>query len=198
MKKVLSVLLAVFMLAGICMMSVFAAPSGAGIYEGDAERTGVSEANFVGGSNTADVKIQINGAINHTYAVDITFTAPVFTLSTGATWNAEDHKYEHIQPIVWNGTGEVVVTNHSDLSITYEAEAAVTTDAYGPLSIVFNGATAYAPITATVINACLPNPTTVPSAEFTYGVVGEPTVAVIETPAVLGTITVTVKPVINP
>lgn len=197
MKKIISVLVAVFMLASAFTMSAFAVDVdsivGDGIYENDAERVGQSESTFTGGSNSADVQIKIDSAINHKYAVDITFTAPVFTLSTGATWNPETHEYEHTQPIEWNGTGTVVVTNHSDLAILYSAESKVTTEEYGPLSIVFDG-TADTTVAEATIDGCPANPATIPSAQFTYGVTGSPTVATIETPAKLGEVIVTVKP----
>lgn len=145
------------------------------------------------GSTSVDVKIQIDGAINHRYAVDITFTAPVFTLSTGATWHPSEHQYVHETPVVWNGTGKVTVENHSDMPITYAAEAAVTAKQFGDLAIVFNGAATYAPIDATEIAGCAVGGVA-PSATFTYGVVGTPIVAEL-TATKLGTITVTVDAV---
>jgi hypothetical protein len=145
------------------------------------------------GSTSVDVEIQINGAINHRYAVDITFTAPVFTLSTGATWHPSEHQYVHDLPVEWNGTGNVTVENHSDMPITYAAEAAVTATQFGDLAIVFNGAATYAPIDATRIEKCTVGGTA-PVAEFTYGVVGTPIVAEL-TATKLGTITVTVDAV---
>lgn len=190
MKRIISVLVAVFMLASLCTMYAFAydvdANSGNGTFEG------ADAANF-SGSNSAEVQIQIDGNINHRYAVDITFNAPVFTLSTGATWNPETHEYEHTQPIVWNGTGTVVVTNHSDLAIVFSAESRVTTEEYGPLSIVFNG-TSDTSVAETTIDGCPVNPTEIPKKDFTYGVTGSPTVATIEIPAKLGEVIVTVKP----
>lgn len=193
MKKIISILVAVMMIVSLFAVPAFAADktiidadSSNDTYEG-------AEQNAFGGSTSADVNIQINGKINHRYAVDITFDAQTFTLSTGATWNPERHEYIHNLPVTWNGKGTVTVENHSDRPITYEATAAVTTKEYGPLSIVFNGAATYAPIPATPIVGCAVGGTA-PVATFTYGVVGTPIVAEL-TATKLGTITVTVDAV---
>ena len=190
MKKLISILVAVMMIVSLFAVNAFAydidADSGNGTLEG-------AEKDDFYGSTSVDVNIQINGEINHRYAVDITFTAPVFTLSTGATWHPSEHEYIHNLPVNWNGKGTVTVENHSDMPITYEATAAVTTEEYGPLSIVFNGAATYAPIDATEIAGCAVGGTA-PTATFTYGVVGTPIVAEL-TATKLGTVTVTVDAV---
>ena len=193
MKKLISILVAVMMIVSLFAVPAFAADktiidadSSNDTYEG-------AEQNAFGGSTSADVQIQINGEINHRYAVDITFDAQIFTLSTGATWHPEKHEYIHNLPVNWNGKGTVTVENHSDMPITYEATAAVTTEEYGPLSIVFNGAATYAPIPATPIVGCAVGGDA-PSATFTYGVVGTPIVAEL-TATKLGTVTVTVDAV---
>ena len=187
MKKLISILVAVMMIVSLFAVSAFAydidATSGNGTLEGDTK-------DDFGGSTSVDVNIQINGEINHRYAVDITFNAPVFTLSTGATWHPSEHEYVHETPVVWNGTGTVTVTNHSDEAITYAADAAVTATQFGALAIVFNGAATYAPITATELAKCTVGGTA-PEATFTYGVVGTPIVAELAATK-LGTITVTV------
>jgi hypothetical protein len=190
MKKLISILVAVMMIVSLFAVNAFAydidADSGNGTLEGAAKD------DFYG-STSVDVQIQIDGAINHRYAVDITFTAPVFTLSTGATWHPSEHQYVHETPVVWNGTGNVTVTNHSDMPITYAAEAAVTATQFGDLAIVFNGAAADAAIAATPLEKCTVGGTA-PTATFTYGVVGTPIVAEL-TATKLGTITVTVDAV---
>ena len=190
MKKLISILVAVMMIVSLFAVNAFAydidATSGNGTLEG-------AEKDDFGDSTSVDVKIQIDGAINHRYAVDIIFNAPVFTLSTGATWHPSEHQYVHKTPVNWNGTGKVTVENHSDMPITYAAEAAVTATQFGNLAIVFNGADTYAAITATQIEKCTVGGTA-PTATFTYGVVGTPIVAEL-TATKLGTITVTVDAV---
>ncbi|MBO5023736.1 MAG: hypothetical protein J6D11_05460 [Clostridia bacterium] len=190
MKKIISILVAVMMIVSLFAVPAFAydidASSGNDTYEG-----AIKDA--FGGSTSADVQIQINGDVNHRYAVDITFDAQIFTLSTGATWHPERHEYIHDLPVTWNGEGTVTVANHSDMPITYEATAAVTTDEYGPLSIVFNGAATYAPIPETRIEGCTVGGVA-PKGDFTYGVVGTPIVAQLAATK-LGTVTVTVDAV---
>jgi hypothetical protein len=193
MKKIISILVAAMMIVSLFAVPAFAADktiidadSSNDTYEG-------AEQNAFGGSTSVDVQIQINGDINHRYAVDIIFNAPVFTLSTGATWHPSEHQYVHETPVTWNGTGNVTVTNHSDMPITYAADAAVTTTQFGNLAIVFNGAATYAPIDATPLEKCTVGGPA-PTATFTYGVVGTPIVAELAATK-LGTITVTVDAV---
>lgn len=190
MKKLISILVAVMMIVSLFAVNAFAYDIDAETNNGTLE--GAEKDDF-GDSTSVDVEIKIDGAINHRYAVDIIFNAPVFTLSTGATWHPEKHEYIHDLPVNWSGTGTVTVENHSDMPITYEATAAVTTDEYGPLSIVFNGAATYAPIDATELTKCAVGGPA-PTATFTYGVVGTPIVAEL-TATKLGTITVTVDAV---
>lgn len=190
MKKLISILVAVMMIVSLFAVNAFAYDIDAETNNGTLE--GAEKDDFYG-STSVDVNIQINGEINHRYAVDITFTAPTFTLSTGATWHPSKHQYVHETPVNWNGTGTVTVENHSDEAITYAAEAAVTTKQFGDLAIVFNGAATYAAIDATQIEKCTVGGTA-PVATFTYGVVGTPIVAEL-TATKLGTITVTVDAV---
>ncbi len=190
MKKIISILVAAMMIVSLFSVSAFAydidVTDGNGILEGEIKDS-------FGGSTSADVQIEINGDINHRYAVDIIFNAPVFTLSTGATWDPAEHEYVHATPVVWNGTGNVTVENHSDMPITYEATAEVTEAQYGDLAIVFNGAATYAPIPATEIAGCTVGGTA-PTGTFTYGVVGDPIVAQLAATK-LGVVTVTVDAV---
>lgn len=190
MKKLISILVAVMMIVSLFAVNAFAydidASSGNDALEG-----AIKDA--FGGSTSADVQIQINGAINHRYAVDIIFNAEVFTLSTGAVWDPSEHEYVHNTPVTWNGTGTVTVENHSDMPITYAATAEVTATQYGNLAIVFNGSAEYAPIPTAEIAGCTVGGTA-PSAEFTYGVVGTPIVAEL-TATKLGVVTVTVDAV---
>ena len=190
MKKLISILVAVMMIVSLFAVSAFAYDIDAETNNGTLE--GAEKDDFYG-STSVDVNIQINGDINHRYAVDIIFNAPVFTLSTGATWHPSKHQYVHETPVVWNGTGKVTVENHSDMPITYAAEAAVTAKQFGDLAIVFNGTDTYAAIAAIQIEKCTVGGTA-PTAEFTYGVVGTPIVAEL-TATKLGTITVTVDAV---
>ena len=189
MKKIISIFVVVMM-----VLSLFAVSVGANDIDaesGNAVLEGATKDEF-GGSTSADVQIKIDGALNSRYAVDIVFDTVVFTPSAGAIWDTTKHQYYHADGVTWVGTGTVTVTNHSDAAITYAADAAVTATEYG-VAIVFDGEAEYAPIEATQINGCAVNGTP-PSAAFTYGVVGVPTVATLGV-TTIGTITVTVDAV---
>ena len=189
MKKIISILIVVMMFLSLFAVSAVAydvdAESGNTILEG-------ADKEHFGGSSSTDVQIKIDGDLNHRYAVDIVFDTVVFVPNSGAIWDTNKHEYYHSDDFVWNGTGTVTVTNHSDAAITYKADATVTATEYG-VAIVFDGATEYAPIPVTQINGCAVNGTP-PSDGFTYGVVGIPTVAQLGV-TTLGTIKVTVAPV---
>ena len=192
MKKIISIFVVVMM-----VVSLFSVSAGA-IDIDDRSENGTlegAEKDDFGGSTSAEVKIEIDNDLIHRYAVDIIFETVIFTPNSGAIWDANNHEYYHADSVTWLGTGNVTIKNHSDMAITYEAEAEVTATQYG-VDIVFNGETTYAPIEATTINGCSIGATadTVPAAAFTYGVVGVPKVAQIGV-TTLGKIKVTVAPV---
>lgn len=88
MKKILSIMLAVLMIAGLCTFSAFAADDG--IYNtkpvsGD----GVATLPEDGSKSGADVVVTINGEVSHRYAVEITFNNPTFVYSTGSVWDVK-------------------------------------------------------------------------------------------------------------
>ena len=186
MKKIISIFVAV-MLIFLISVSTFAYDIDA--TPGNGTMEGVTKDDF-GGSTSVDVQIQINGEINHRYAVDITFNAPVFTLNTNVSWQPDEHEYSHNNPIVWEGVGTVIVENHSDMPIIYSATAEVTSSRYGNLAIVFNGDSTYSPLPVATLAGCAIRGTA-PSAEFTYGVKGTPNVASLSVTK-LGIITVIV------
>ena len=101
---------------------------------------GKSEADYTGQTGNQDVNVTISGDVVHTYLVDIEFTNPTFTYSTGSVWNPEKYQYEPSTEATWNGTGEVKIVNHSDLPVTYKVEATDVVNTYGALTIpVTNG-----------------------------------------------------------
>lgn len=192
MKKIISILVVAMMVFSLFAVSVGATDIDADSFNSILE--GADKEHF-GGFTSADVKIKIENALHSRYAVDIVFENVVFTPSQGAIWDATRHEYYHNDDVTWVGEGKVTVKNHSDAPITYAADATVTAVEFG-VDIVFNDTTEYAPIAATQIAGCAIGATIdqVPSAEFTYGVVGVPTVATLAT-TTLGTIRVTVAPV---
>lgn len=197
MKKILSIMLAVLMIAGLCTVSAFAAD---GIYDtkpvsGD----GVAALPEGGSSSGADVIVTINGEVSHRYAVEITFNNPTFVYSTGSVWDVEKHQYvPGGDPAEWVGEGKVEIKNHSDLAVKYDvaAEKLDTIEGYGAnnLDIILTGVDGA--VTSANLDACPVGATyeAAPSVNFTYKVDGKPTVAEI-TAKKIGEIVVTIAPV---
>ena len=170
MKKILAIALCVVLC--FCMaVPAFAA--------------GKPEAEYDGESKGEDVNITISGKITHVYLVDIEFTSPTFTYSTGSKWNPENYKYEPITAATWAGTGSVKITNHSDLPINYNVEKENVVKTYGDLDIEVTGHTG-------TIEKCEVGMTRgQQNATATFKVIGTPTVSEI-TAQKLGKIKVTI------
>lgn len=173
MKKILAIALCVVLC--FCMaVPAFAA--------------GTPEAAYTGQDKSQDVNITISGDIVHVYLVDIEFTSPAFTYSTGSKWNPENYKYEPSTGGTWDGEGTVKITNHSDLPVNYKVEKTITTDAYGTLDIEVTGGTGK-------IEKCEVGMTPgQQKAEATFKVTGTPTVSEINAQK-LGEIKVTITKV---
>lgn len=168
MKKILAIALCVVLC--FCMaVPAFAAGTVATEYDGE--------------TKGEDVKITISGDIIHVYLVDITFTSPTFTYSSGSKWNPNNYQYEPTTEATWAGTGTVEITNHSDLPINYTVEKANVVNTYGPLDILVEkptGAIAKCEVGMTPGQQ---------NATATYKVTGTPTVSEINAQK-LGEITV--------
>lgn len=146
---------------------------------------GKSEADYTGQTGNQDVNVTISGDVVHTYLVDIEFSTPIFTYSTGSVWNPEKYQYEPSTEATWNGKGEVKIVNHSDLPVTYKVEATDLVDTYGALTIpVTNGDGTIAKCNAGDVRGSH-------NATATYVVEGTPTVSEI-TAQKLGSILVTI------
>ena len=144
-----------------------------------------SEADYTGQTGNQDVNVTISGDVVHTYLVDIEFTTPIFTYSTGSVWNPEKYQYEPSATATWNGTGEVKIVNHSDLPVTYKVEATDVVNTYGALTIpVTNG-------NGTIEKCNAGDEIGIHNATATYKVEGTPTVSEI-TAQKLGSILVTI------
>ena len=125
-KKILSIALCVALCFGM-VLPAFAAE-------------GTVEAEYTGQDANKDVHITINGAVVHVYLVDIEFTTPEFTYSSGSKWNPDTYKYEPSTTATWMGEGTVKITNHSDLPVDYTVVKESVVNTYGPLDIeVTNG-----------------------------------------------------------
>lgn len=172
MKKILAIALCVVLC--FCMaVPAFAA--------------GTPEAEYTGQSKGEDVNITISGDIVHVYLVDIEFTSPAFTYSTGSKWNPENYKYEPSTGGTWNGEGTVKITNHSDLKIDYTVVKENVVNTYGPLDIEVTGGT------GTVDKCNVGDARGSHNATATFKVTGTPTVSEIAAQK-LGEITVTITP----
>lgn len=171
MKKILAIALCVVLC--FCMaVPAFAA--------------GTPEAAYTGETKGEDVNITISGDIVHVYLVDIEFTSPAFTYSTGSKWNPENYKYEPSTGGTWDGEGTVKITNHSDLKIDYTVVKENVVNTYGPLDIEVTGGT------GTVDKCNVGDAKGSHNATATFKVTGTPTVSEIAAQK-LGEIKVTIS-----
>lgn len=168
MKKILAIALCVVLC--FCMaVPAFAA--------------GTVEAEYGGDTKGEDVNITISGDIVHVYLVDIVYTNPTFTYSSGSKWNPDTYQYEPSTAATWAGEGKVKITNHSDLKIDYTVVAENVVDTFGPLQIEVTGGTG-------TVEKCNAGDTKgIHNKEVTYKVTGTPTVSEINAQK-LGEITV--------
>lgn len=146
---------------------------------------GTPEAGYTGQTSGQDVNITISGDMVHVYLVDIEFTNPTFTYSSGSKWNPETYQYEPSAGATWTGTGTVKIVNHSDLSVNYNVERDNVVGTYGPLDIEVTGAT------GTIEKCNVGDVRGSHNATATFKVTGTPTVAEI-TAQKLGEIKVTI------
>ena len=84
---------------------------------------GTPEAEYTGQTSGQDVNITISGDMVHVYLVDIEFTNPTFTYSSGSKWNPDTYQYEPSTGAEWAGEGTVKIINHSDLPVNYDITA---------------------------------------------------------------------------
>lgn len=187
MKKIIPVILAVLLVIGMCTVSVSAFTIGGtdGIPAGSAS-TPI-------GSSQAEVNISASGTTVNVYAVDINFGDMTFTYGTTTKWNPTTHKYEVVDggTAEWSATGtpNIVIENHSDLSIDYAIAASNENQTTYGAKVQFGGQDT----ASGTIEKCPVEPVAVPSKTVTVSVVTEGTVQNITTTAVkLATITVTI------
>lgn len=174
MKKATALLLALFLVVGLCCMPAMAS------------REGKDDPS----SNTnVDVNIQLNDSgVTHKYCVDIDYpTSLVFTYTTdGSTWDPNTYTYSEAGGS-WSNAKGIKITNHSDLPIQYGVTASVTNSDFADLSIVLGNATG-------IIGACQVG--TVDgsmNATFTVGVSGDPGEALTSTEVKLGHVTIAIS-----
>jgi len=170
MKKLLSAVLAVMLLAGLCTTA------------------------FAVGTDTLDinnevpVSITTDQDVKHKYSADIDYDNPmVFTYTSKTQWNPKDYTYDNQENAAapgWSPAKNVRITNHSDMPVKFTATATVTNNSYGDLDIVVTGGSG-------TIEKCTPT-TQLGSmfADFTVGVAGIPTAGVNVSQVTLGTLNI--------
>ena len=171
MKKIISLALAIVMLACLLCMPAYA------------ERTGSDSPDQ---SVNAEVQVRVDeDDLLHKYSVDIDYAdVMVFTYTKGGTWDPEKYTYN-------DATGEwdsktVKVTNHSDMPIKYTATATVSVSTYGNLDILISNSTG-------TVAACYPGVVLGSKfAEMVLTIGGVPNDNLGETPVKLGNLTIAI------
>ena len=106
MKKFLSLILAVFMIASVFAVNVSAETVvGNGVNTFDPTTTG---------GQSINVKVE---DVTHKYAVDVTFSLEDLTLGGTITWNVNTMKYDIADTTAANTSRTITVSNRSDLPV---------------------------------------------------------------------------------
>lgn len=108
MKKFLSLILAVFMIA-----SVFAVNVSAETVVGNTDGVNTFDPTTTGGQSI-NVKVE---DVTHKYAVDVTFSLEDLTLGGTITWNVNTMKYDIADTTAANTSRTITVSNRSDLPV---------------------------------------------------------------------------------
>lgn len=129
MKKILSVILALFLLT-----ATFAVAASAETAEttkvvsetpvGSAD-TGLKDEEFTSAvsSSGQTINVQVN-EVQHRYAVDLTFDFGDLTIDSDIVWNVKDMKYDVSNTNLKDSTRTITVTNRSDMPVCANATAA--------------------------------------------------------------------------
>ena len=128
MKKFLSLILAVFMIA-----SVFAVNVSAETVVGNTDGVNTFDPTTTGGQSI-NVKVE---DVTHKYAVDVTFSLEDLTLGGTITWNVNTMKYDIADTTAANTSRTITVSNRSDLPV-YAYATMTDTDA-GDSIMVYAG-----------------------------------------------------------
>ena len=125
MKKFLSLILAVFMIA-----SVFAVNVSAETVVGNTDGVNTFDPTTTGGQSI-NVKVE---DVTHKYAVDVTFSLEDLTLGGTITWNVNTMKYDIADTTAANTSRTITVTNRSDLPV-YAYATMTDTDAGDSITV---------------------------------------------------------------
>lgn len=175
MKKLLSIVLAVAMMATLLCVPAVAA--------------GTPEGEYTGQSSQVDVNIQLNDDLIHMYSVDINFPAQLlFTYNTGTgKWDSEKFNYVDTNGVVgWTiPDNTITIDNYSDLPVNYTITSLDVVNTYGALSVGFSNPTGS-------LAACAPGDLAPQGTSSTVTLTGTPNEALTETAVKLGVIKVTI------
>ncbi len=125
MKKILSLILAVFMIA-----SVFAVNVSAETVVGNTDGVNTFDPTTTGGQSI-NVKVE---DVTHKYAVDVTFSLEDLTLGGTITWNVNTMKYDIADTTAANTSRTITVSNRSDLPV-YAYATMTDTDAGDSITV---------------------------------------------------------------
>lgn len=125
MKKILSLILAVFMIA-----SVFAVNVSAERVVGNTDGVNTFDPTTTGGQSI-NVKVE---DVTHKYAVDVTFSLEDLTLGGTITWNVDTMKYDIADTTAANTSRTITVSNRSDLPV-YAYATMTDTDAGDSITV---------------------------------------------------------------
>lgn len=125
MNKILSLILAVFMIA-----SVFAVNVSAETVVGNTDGVNTFDPTTTGGQSI-NVKVE---DVTHKYAVDVTFSLEDLTLGGTITWNVNTMKYDIADTTAANTSRTITVSNRSDLPV-YAYATMTDTDAGDSITV---------------------------------------------------------------
>ena len=125
MKKILSLILAVFMIA-----SVFAVNVSAETVVGNTDGVNTFDPTTTGGQSI-NVKVE---DVTHKYAVDVPFSLEDLTLGGTITWNVNTMKYDIADTTAVNTSRTITVSNRSDLPV-YAYATMTDTDAGDSITV---------------------------------------------------------------
>ena len=125
MKKFLSLILAVFMIA-----SVFAVNVSAETVVGNTDGVNTFDPTTTGGQSI-NVKVE---DVTHKYAVDVTFSLEDLTLGGTITWNVNTMKYDIADTTAANTSRTITVSYRSDLPV-YAYATMTDTDAGDSITV---------------------------------------------------------------
>lgn len=189
MKKILSIFLAVLMLAGLCTVTAFA-----DFTMGGTSGWNASELVTPNNSSSADVQINLGGTVVNKYAIDIVFGDLKFSYGATSTWDPTNHTYSVSADGNWapstTDADKITIKNHSDKPVVYEATNSALNTLYGKLTLTIKNSAGAA---TGEIEACSVGATDAPSDVLKVAVDGTPS-GLTNDYVTLSTITVTITP----